>query len=300
MTNSLLDEKEMNTSILSHIPDDDSLIGSMSPSMVNSVDLDLINCDNISHSKLFNKRESMENSLVNSGTFNTMFDSVEEHLPNGKPKFQIRKSFLQVEPDDDFDQFLMLKSNCNTDDLRGLSAELIKAQKRSLNDKDIMKNSLSKEESFLLNEGMSDSFLKDTGRESLNMTYNKLPKYQPLQRTLQRPTVNDFDPKTLLPNQTSSPINSVQNEDCKTINANDSPKRNTNFRKLNPGRNLTTVISSNKKFEHQIDIDPDVLDSNKKDYDVVDDDKNYSEYETFQILPTDDYKGLPAQNLTMV
>lgn len=292
MTTSILDEKEMNTSMLSQSSgQDESLIGSLPPSLSSSMDASLINSTTfLSGSKRDN---SMESSLINSGTFTSLLEPAEEKLPNGKPKFQLRRSFLQPDPDDNFDRFLMLNANCNTEDLRGLSGDLLRSMEKRKGDpyrkdseKENMISSFNKDDSFLMTDGMSDSFLKETGRDSLNITYSKMPQNAQRTRTVNRPQM-EMEQTIVLPNQVLSPRHynkPVENNNTFTKKLNgtydavpkerESPKRNGTFRKLTPPsiRNLTAVISTepetdNKDNIKDDDVEPEgIVDSNKECY----------------------------------
>lgn len=292
MTTSILDEKEMNTSMLSHSSgQDESLIGSLPPSLSSSMDASLINSTFLSASKRDN---SMESSLINSGTFTSLLEPAEERLPNGKPKFQLRRSFLQPDPDDNFDRFLMLNANCNTEDLRGLSGDLLRSMEkckidpyRKESEKENMISSFKKDDSFLMTDGMSDSFLKETGRDSLNITYSKMPQNIARTRTVNRPQM-EMEQTVVLPNQVLSPRHynkPVENNNTFTKKLNgtydavpkerESPKRNGTFRKLTPPsiRNLTAMISTEPEMNNVKDNIKDddletesIVDSNKECY----------------------------------
>lgn len=288
MTTSILDEKEMSTSFLSQaaFQDGDSLVGSFPPSMADSMDFNLYNSSLQGSNCL--RRDLMESSLVNSGTFNSMLESFEDKLPNGKSKFHLKRSFLKESCDDrnSIDRYLKLNSNCNTDDLRNLAADLLAASEKreDLNETfNVDERGIPKDDdSFLLNDGMSDSFLKYAGRESLNVTYNKLPTQSKLNRVQKEPQIDQTEQTVLLPNQTFSP--SHQNlTNKKLINGMGdtitkySPKRNATFRKSAlpnydiHGDVLNMDIDIDNKLENQENID-----SNKESY--VTTEKNDSIY----------------------
>lgn len=270
MTTSILDEKEMSTSFLSQaaFPDNDSLVESFPSSMVNSADFNLLSSSIHGSNSL--RRDLMESSLVNSGTFNSMMDSFEDKLPNGKSKFQLKRSFLKETAEDriSIDKYLKLNANCNTDDLKNLAIDLLAAaeKKEDFNSTFNMANDKGDDDdSFLLTEGMTDSFLKYSTRESLNVTYNKLPDYHKISN-MEKESRNEMNETVLLPNQTfvssnqnQSLANKDQNGFYNTITA--SPKKNSTFRKKHPDSVPNANIDIGNEFENQENID-----SNKRGY----------------------------------
>ncbi|CAB3252494.1 unnamed protein product [Arctia plantaginis] len=232
MTLSILDEKDMSTSFLSQTtyPDNDSLIDSLPPSLVSSVNSSYV----ISNSTTSKAKDSPDSNIFSSATF-TNLEQSQQRLLTGRPRHNLYNSFTKREPGIknsesytkareeacQIDTGKVLNENCDNKE----SPKYTQKQNPDMgetityysNNRFIKANDAEKE-----NFERDDAFYKDMGlqkpeeiaRNSLNVTLGKQELNEIIQArqklSLARKGLPS-EPEKSLPNQTdTSPIKTIQ------------------------------------------------------------------------------------------
>ncbi|XP_041969212.1 uncharacterized protein LOC121726057 isoform X2 [Aricia agestis] len=292
MTLSILDEKDMSTSFLSQTtyPDNDSLMDSLPPSLVSSVNSSYIVS---SHSKL--KPEQPETNIFSSTTFTHLEQS--EKLLSARPRCQLFNSFKRDSLKNSETDVKVLNENCDSNlaqqskltpkaKLNGDMSETVTLHYS--NNKYKLDNDAEKENLNATFEA-DDAFYKDMGvqkgvdpgKNSLNITLDKQELNEIIQArqklSLARkalpnepPPNQDAQVKTIqLPNQTITvPRKTMENVSellsrRRAVNyerneekVRETPKRNATFKKVSPKSNAmdATVVYMKPDENNIIDI----------------------------------------------
>lgn len=295
MSLSILDEKDMSTSFLSQTtyPDNDSLMDSLPPSLVNSVNSSYI----ISNSS---KKDSLEPNIFSSATF-TQLEQSERRLTN-RPRCQLYNSFKREsslkssesytkskEEASQNETFKVLNENSDKKDspkatnAMSDTITLHYSNKFRKNDKDDEKENLDAtfqcNDAFYKDIGMQKA--TDLGKNSLNITFDKQELNEITQArqklSLARKALpNDPERHITLPNQVESPTRTQNSEQNVTVvkppmenapellsrrkmyeneDGKDTPKRSATFKKTSPKMNINVDPTEYKKEENNGFID---------------------------------------------
>ncbi|XP_013195477.1 uncharacterized protein LOC106138753 isoform X3 [Amyelois transitella] len=294
MTLSILDEKDMSTSFLSQTtyPDNDSLMDSLPPSLVSSVNSSYV----VSNTSKLNT----DSNIFSSATFTHLEQS--ERLLSSRPRCQLYNSITKREspmPRNSesytkskeqavqIDSTKILNENCDKKDATKSpdmteTITLHYSNNKFRKDNDAEKENLNatfqQDDAFFKDMGMQKTV--DLGRNSLNVTLDKQELNEIIQArqklSLARkalpsePEKSDAPIKTIqLPNQTITvPRQSMENAsellsrrrlnggfDRHEEPTRETPKRNATFKKVSPSKAaMDTTVVYVKADEQMIDI----------------------------------------------
>ncbi|XP_075981934.1 uncharacterized protein LOC142980439 isoform X2 [Anticarsia gemmatalis] len=231
MTLSILDEKDMSTSFLSQTtyPDNDSLIDSLPPSLVSSVNSSYVISNNTSKPK-----ESTDSNIFSSATFTHLEQS--QKLLSARPRCALYNSFTKRESPSirtsesytksreeacQIDTGKVLNENSDKKDSpkatpkpnseMGETITLHYANNRFRRDKDAEKENFERDDAFYKDMGVPKP--EDIGRNSLNVTLGKQELNEIIQArqklSLARKGLPS-EPDKVAPSQDTSPIKTIQ------------------------------------------------------------------------------------------
>lgn len=231
MTLSILDEKDMSTSFLSQTtyPDNDSLMDSLPPSLVSSVNSSYV-ISNTSKPK-----DSTDSNIFSSATFTHLEQS--EKLLSARPRCQLFNSFTKRESAIrnsesytksreeacQIDTAKILNENSDKKDSpkaapkpnpeMGETITLHYSNNKFRRDNDAEKENFESDDAFYKDMGLQRP--EDIGRNSLNVTMGKQELNEIIQArqklSLARKALPTTEPEKALPNQTETlPIKTIQ------------------------------------------------------------------------------------------
>ncbi|KAJ2945201.1 hypothetical protein O0L34_g9271 [Tuta absoluta] len=227
MTLSILDEKDMSTSFLSQTtyPDHDSLMDSLPPSLVSSVNSSYV----VSNHTPRGRTDSVESNVFSSATFTHLEQS--EKLLSARPRHQMYNSFKRDTPMrnsgsytksreegcqidngkilneniDKKDSTKMNKSGSETTEPITLHYANNKFVKRNNAEKENLNNSFEKDDKFYKDMGMQRTI--DLGRNSMNVTLDKQELNEIIQARQKLSLARKALPTEPLPNQVEASPN---------------------------------------------------------------------------------------------